>query len=49
MAKLIRTRKWTFSLTLVVAIAGATLLGGFYGNRIFGAPPVSDLQKRMKE
>jgi carboxyl-terminal processing protease len=50
MAKLIKTKKWTFSLTLLVAIAGATLLGGFYGNRLFGAPmPNGDLQKRMKE
>lgn len=50
MAKLIKTKKWTFSLTLVVAIAGATLFGGFYGNRLFGAPMQnSDLTKRMKE
>ena len=50
MAKIIQTKKWTFSLTLLVAIAGATLLGGFYGNRLFGAPMQNgDLQKRMKE
>jgi carboxyl-terminal processing protease len=50
MAKLIKTKKWTFSLTLLVAIAGATLLGGLYGNRLFGAPMQNgDLQKRMKE
>ncbi|HEX2122126.1 MAG TPA: S41 family peptidase, partial [Thermoanaerobaculia bacterium] len=50
MAKLIKTKKWTFSLTLVVAIAGATLFGGFYGNRLFGAPMQnSELTKRMKE
>ncbi|HJQ35872.1 MAG TPA: S41 family peptidase [Thermoanaerobaculia bacterium] len=50
MAKIIKTKKWTFSLTLLVAIAGATLLGGFYGNRLFGAPMQNgDLQKRMKE
>jgi carboxyl-terminal processing protease len=49
MTKITRTQKWTFSLTLLVAIAGATLLGGFYGNRLFGAPMQSDLNKRMKE
>ena len=50
MAKVIKTQKWTFSLTLLVAIAGATLLGGFYGNRLFGAPMASgDVHKRMRE
>ena len=50
MARIDKTKKWTFSLTLLVAIAGATLFGGFYGNRVFGAPMQNgDLQKRMKE
>lgn len=49
MAKVTKTGKWTFSLTLLVAIAGATLLGGFYGNQVFGAPMQTDLQKRLKE
>ena len=50
MAKVQKTEKWTFSLTLLVAIAGATLLGGFYGNRLFGAPMQnSEVQKRMRE
>jgi len=50
MAKLKKTEKWTFSLTLVVAISGATLFGGFYGNRLFGAPPQNvEIQKRFKE
>lgn len=50
MAKLRKTEKWTFSLTLLVAVTGATLFGGFYGNRLFGAPMQNtDLQKRMKE
>jgi len=49
MTKITKTRTWTFSLTLVVAIAGATLLGGFYGNSLFGTPAQSDLNKRMKE
>ena len=49
MAKVNKTDKWSFSLTLLVAIVGATLLGGFYGNAIFGAPMQTDLQKRLKE
>jgi carboxyl-terminal processing protease len=51
MAKLKKTDKWTFSLTLVVAMTGATLFGGFYGNRLFGAPAMQngDMQKRLKE
>jgi carboxyl-terminal processing protease len=50
MAKLRKTEKWTFSLTLLVAMTGATLFGGFYGNRLFGAPIQSgDMQKRLKE
>jgi carboxyl-terminal processing protease len=50
MAKVKSTEKWTYSLTLLVAIAGATLLGGFYGNRLFGAPMQNvELQKRMRE
>jgi carboxyl-terminal processing protease len=49
MAGLKKTDKWTFSLTLLVAIAGATLIGGLYGNRLFGAPMQGDLQKRLKE
>lgn len=50
MAKLRKTEKWTFSLTLLVAITGATLFGGFYGNRLMGAPMQNgDVQKRLKE
>jgi len=50
MATVTKTTKWTFSLTVLVAIAGATLLGGFYGNRLFGAPMQNtELSKRMKE
>jgi carboxyl-terminal processing protease len=49
MVKLQQTQKWTFSLTLAVAIIGATLFGGFYGNRLFGAPVQSEVQKRLKE
>ena len=50
MAKLEKTEKWTFSLTLLVAMAGATLFGGFYGNRLFGAPMQNtDMQKRYRE
>jgi carboxyl-terminal processing protease len=49
MVKIQKTQKWTFSLTLAVAIIGATLFGGFYGNRLFGSPVQSDALKRMKE
>ncbi|MEA2490301.1 MAG: carboxyl-terminal processing protease [Acidobacteriota bacterium] len=50
MAKVKKTDKWTFSLTLLVAITSATLFGGFYGNRLFGAPMQNgELQKRLKE
>ena len=49
MAKINKTEKWTFSLTLVVALAGATLLGGFYGNQLSGAPTPTELHKRLKE
>src|SRR5436190_23338585 len=49
MVKIQQTKKWTFSLTLAVAIVGATLFGGFYGNRLFGAPVQSEVQKRFKE
>ncbi len=44
-----QTQKWTFSLTLLVALVAATLAGGFYGNRLFGAPMQNDLHKRLKE
>src|SRR5713101_3046917 len=44
-----KTHKWTFSLTLLVAVAAATLFGGFYGNRLFGSPVQSDVQKRLRE
>src|SRR5438132_3252263 len=49
MTKLRKTEKWTFSLTLAAAIAGATLFGGFYGNRLFGSPVQSEVSKRFKE
>ena len=49
MAKIQKTQKWTFSLTLLVALAGATLVGGFYGNHLFGAPVPGELNARYKE
>lgn len=49
MVKIKKTEKWTFSLTLVVALAGATLLGGFYGNQLSGSPTPSELHRRLKE
>jgi carboxyl-terminal processing protease len=49
MAMIKKTERFAFSLTMAVAVIAATLLGGFYGNRLFGAPTQSDLQKRLKE
>jgi carboxyl-terminal processing protease len=49
MATIQKTQKWTFSLTLVIAIIAATLFGGIYGNRLFGSPVQNDVQKRLKE
>lgn len=49
MTKLMKTKKWTFSLTVLVAFLGATLFGGFYGNRLFGSPMQGDTSKRLKE
>jgi len=49
MATIQKTHKWTFSLTLLIAVAGATLFGGFYGNRLFGSPVQGDVQKRLKD
>ncbi|HXI12079.1 MAG TPA: S41 family peptidase [Thermoanaerobaculia bacterium] len=49
MANLKKTDKWTFPMTLVVAVIGATLLGGMYGDRLFGSPIPTDLQKRLRE
>jgi carboxyl-terminal processing protease len=49
MTKVQKTEKWTFSLALLVAFAGATLFGGFYGNRLFGSPVQNEASKRFKE
>jgi carboxyl-terminal processing protease len=49
MAIIRKTKKWTFSLTLFVAIIAATLFGGFYGNRLFGSPVQGDVNTRFKE
>ena len=49
MATIRKTQHWTFSLTLLVAVIAATLFGGFYGNRLFGSPVQSDVQKRLRE
>ena len=49
MAKIEKTPKWTFTLTVIVALAAATLLGGFYGNQLSGSPTPSELHRRLKE
>ena len=48
MAKIQKTHKWTFSLTLAAALIAATLFGGFYGNRLFGSPVQSDCRSGFK-
>ncbi len=44
-----KIKSWTYSMTITVAIVGATLIGGVYGDRLFGAPIQNDFQKRVKE
>jgi carboxyl-terminal processing protease len=49
MAYIQKKKKWTYSMTLVTALLGASLLGGLYGERLFGAPVKNDFQDRLKE
>jgi len=49
MATLKKTRKWTFTMTLAAVLVGATLVGGLYGERVFGSPVSGDFQKRLRE
>lgn len=49
MATLKKTRKWTFTMTLAAVLVGATLVGGLYGERVFGSPVPGDFQKRLRE
>jgi carboxyl-terminal processing protease len=49
MAYIEKKKKWTYSMTLAVAVLGATLFGGLYGERLFGAPVENDVQKRLRE
>ncbi len=49
MAYIQKKKKWTYSMTLVTALLGASLLGGLYGERLFGAPVQNDFQDRIKE
>ncbi|MEO8218233.1 MAG: S41 family peptidase [Acidobacteriota bacterium] len=49
MAQIERAKKWTFSMTMLVTLIGATLVGGIYGERVFGAPVRGELQNRLKE
>src|SRR5260221_5813320 len=44
-----KPEKWTFPRALFVALAGAPLFGGFYGNRLFGLPVQNEASKRFKE
>jgi carboxyl-terminal processing protease len=49
MVRITNSKKWTFSLTLAVAVLAATLFGGFYGNRLFGSPMQNADVKRLRE
>ena len=49
MATLKKTRKWTFTMTLAAVLVGATLVGGLYGERVFGSPVPGDFQERLRE
>lgn len=49
MAKIKKTPRWTYSLTLVAALVAATIFGGLYGNTLFGSPVGGELHKRLKE
>lgn len=44
-----RRKRSTYSMTLLAAVVGATLIGGVYGERLFGSPVQNDLQRRLKE
>lgn len=44
-----RRKRSTYSMTLLAAVIGATLIGGVYGERLFGSPVQNDLQRRLKE
>ncbi|HVT03128.1 MAG TPA: S41 family peptidase [Thermoanaerobaculia bacterium] len=44
-----KRKSWSYSLTLTVAIVGATLAGGMYGNRLLGSPVQDELQQRFRE
>lgn len=44
-----RRKRSTYSMTLLAAVVGATLIGGVYGERLFGSPVQNDLHRRLKE
>src|SRR5688500_8573557 len=44
-----KRQRSTYRMTLIGAIVGATLIGGIYGEGLFGSPVQNDLQKRLKE
>lgn len=44
-----KTRSYTYWLSVTVALVAATLFGGFYGERMFGSPNEEVLDQRLKE
>ena len=44
-----RLQSVTYGLTILFAFAGATLVGGLYGERLFGATTDDAFQRRLKE
>jgi carboxyl-terminal processing protease len=42
-------KKWSYGMTIAVAMVGATLAGGIYGERLLGSPVRDDFHKRLKE
>jgi len=44
-----KTKSYTYWLSVTVALVAATLFGGFYGERMFGSPGEEALDARLKE
>jgi len=49
MVYLQKRTKWTYSTTLLATLVAATIFGGVYGERLFGAPVQDEFQHRLKE
>lgn len=49
MAYLQKRKQWTYSTTIAATLIVATIFGGLYGERMFGAPVQNEFQHRLKE